>query len=183
METSSASARRDHSNQRAKTDALAKLPENLRKRAKVEWIGKIVRKPPSRDAQLTPKASVVKQSDGTLLVRITRPNCCFPAYRNDGKPSEIRTLLPDHPIAKGLPAKFELSHTEMYDEPFHVPAPDEVVFEEHWAGGERFRSGAIWKVGKGRLFYFRPGHETHAVYTEALPMRVVENAVRWLGGN
>jgi trehalose utilization protein len=35
------------------------------------------------------------------------------------------------------------AQTEMYDEPFHVPEPDEVIFEERWASGEWFRSGAI----------------------------------------
>ena len=167
--------------ERAASDALAKLPEADRKTAKVRFLGKIVRKPPRRDAPLTPIAKVEKQDDGSTLISITRPNCCFPAYKNHGKPSEMRTLLADHPIAKGIPKKFTLSHTEMYDEPFHVPKPDAVIFEEHWKEGHHFRSGATWQVGKGRVFYFRPGHETHAVFTEELPMKIVENAVRWLG--
>ena len=70
----------------------------------------------------------------------------------------------------------------MYGEPFHVPAPDEVVFEESWDKGEYFRSGCVWKVGKGRVFYFRPGHETYPVFKQAEPLKVVENAARWLGG-
>ena len=69
-------------------------------------------------------------------------------------------LRPDHPIAAGIPAEFELPQTEMYDEPFHVPEPDEVILEERWASGEWFRSGAVWKLGRGKVFYFRPGHET-----------------------
>jgi trehalose utilization protein len=70
----------------------------------------------------------------------------------------------------------------MYNEPFHVPPPDEVVFEEKWDKGEHFRSGCVWQVGNGRVFYFRPGHETYPVYQQAEPLRVLENAVRWLGG-
>ena len=35
-------------------------------------------------------------------------------------------------------------------------------------------------MGKGRVFYFRPGHETYPIYKQAEPLRVVENAVRWL---
>lgn len=167
--------------ERAKVNALKSLPKADRKKAKVEFVGEIVRRAPKRDAVLSPKATVEKQADGTTLITITRPNCCFPAYRNDGKPSEIETLLPKHPIAKGIPATFTLAHTEMYDEPFHVPQPDEVIFEERWELGEHFRSGAVWRVGKGKVFYFRPGHETHAVYTEPVPMKIVENAVRWLG--
>jgi trehalose utilization protein len=69
----------------------------------------------------------------------------------------------------------------MYAEPFHVPEPDTVVFKETFAGGEWFRSGMIWKLGKGKVFYFRPGHETYPVYKEKLPLMVIENAVRWMG--
>jgi len=90
--------------------------------------------------------------------------------------------LPQHPIAAGLPAHWDIPQTEMYGEPFHVPAPDEVVFEESWDKGEHFRSGCVWKVGKGRVFYFRPGHEIYPIFKQAEPLKVVENAARWLGG-
>ena len=58
---------------------------------------------------------------------------------------------------------------------------DEVIFEERWDKGEQFRSGCVWQVGQGRVFYFRPGHETYAIYEQAEPLRVIVNAVRWLG--
>lgn len=121
-----------------------------------------------------------KFPDGSEKATVYLPYCCFPAYRADGKPSQVRVLKPDHPIAKGLPAKFELPKTEMYAEPFHVPEPDEVVLEERWAAGEWFRSGMVWKLGKGRVFYFRPGHETYAVFKEKPVLQLLENAVRWL---
>ena len=73
-----------------------------------------------------------------------------------------------------------LPHTEMYDEPFHVPEPDAVLLEERWAGGEWFRSGCVWELGKGKVFYFRPGHETFAVYKEKPVLQILENAARWL---
>ncbi len=113
--------------------------------------------------------------------KLTLPQCVFPAYRADGAPSHVTTLLTDHPIAAGLPAKWDIPQTEMYGEPFHVPAPNEVVFEERWDKGEHFRSGCVWTVGKGRVFYFRPGHETFPVFKQAEPLKVIENAVRWLG--
>jgi trehalose utilization protein len=69
----------------------------------------------------------------------------------------------------------------MYDEPFHVPAPDEVILGECRPTGEWFRSGMAWRLGKGRVFYFRPGHETYAVFKEPVPLRILTNAVRWLG--
>jgi trehalose utilization protein len=162
---------------RAKADALAQLPEAERATAKWEFvnespIGKGVR----ADAKLTP--FVEKNGD---IYRLTLPSCVFPAWRADGAPSRVTTLLPAHPIAAGLPAKWGIAKTEMYSEPFHVPAPDEVVFEERWDKGEHFRSGCVWTVGKGRVFYFRPGHETYGVFLQAEPLRVISNATRWLG--
>jgi trehalose utilization protein len=136
---------------------------------------------PKPDARLTPYAEERRFPDDRRQVTVHLPICCFPAYRADGKPSQLRVLLPEHPIARGLPATFELPHTEMYDEPFHVPEPDEVVLEERWATGEWFRSGMVWKIGKGRVFYFRPGHETFAVYKEKPVLQLLENAARLLG--
>ncbi len=85
---------------------------------------------PSRNDPLTPTIDRRREADDTLVLKINLPNCCFPAYRPDGKPSHVRVLLPKHPIVKGIPHEFDIPHTEMYDEPFHVPRPDEVVFEE-----------------------------------------------------
>lgn len=167
--------------ERTKQDALAKLSAAQRARAKVEWVGKSVRKAPRRDAKLTPSVSYEKSPDGSMLVKIVRPNCCFPEYAAHGKPSKVKTLLRRHPIARDLPAEFTLKQTEMYGEPFHVPEPDAVVFEETWEAGQRFRCGAIWSLGKGKVFYFRPGHENFTVFHQAEPLKIVANAARWLG--
>ena len=88
-------------------------------------------------------------------------------------------LAPEHPLAAGLPATFTLDRTEMYDEPYHVPAPDTVVCEERWAGGERFRSVMTWKVGSGKVVYVRPGHEIYPVWKDERMLRLLENAIRW----
>jgi trehalose utilization protein len=162
--------------ERAKADALEQIPAAERATAKFEYfnenpLGKV----PRRDGPLTP---ALRKEDGAW--KLTLPGCIFPAYRGDGAPGHITTLLPDHPIAAGLPLKWDVAQTEMYDEPFHVPRPDTVVFEERWDKGEYFRSGCVWQVGKGRVFYFRPGHETYPVFKQAEPLRVLENAARWI---
>lgn len=169
-------------NERAIDDALNRLTPEQRKTARVEAIRPAGYSAPRRDAEITPSVEQKPRGDGTILLTVKLPICCFPAYRADGKPGHIRTLLPDHPIARGLPATFDIPHTEMYDEPFHVPAPDEVIFEERWDAGEHFRSGAVWKIGRGRVFYFRPGHETFDIYKQPEALLIVENATRWLGG-
>lgn len=163
--------------ERAKADALAQVPEGERATAKWRYLlEQPYPKVPKAEDPLTP--SLARAGDTWTL---TLPACVFPTYRADGAPSHVKTLLPDHPIAAGLSATWDIPKTEMYGEPFHVPTPDAVVFEERWDKGEHFRSGCIWKVGKGRVFYFRPGHETYPVYQQAEPLKVITNAVRWLG--
>jgi trehalose utilization protein len=162
--------------ERAKADALKQIPAAERAAVKFEFANEQpIGKPVKRDATLTP--ALEKLPNGNW--KLTLPSCVFPAWRGDGLPGHMTTVLPKHPIAQGLPAKWDVSQTEMYDEPFHIPAPDEVVFEEAWDKGEHFRSGCIWRVGLGRVFYFRPGHETFPAYKQLEPLRVLENAVRW----
>jgi len=163
--------------ERAKADALADLAKKGTKNPELKLVNdKPIGKPVKRDAPLTPSLRQIEGGEWEL----TLPACVFPVWRGDGAPGHVTTLLPNHPIAAGLPAKWDVSQTEMYDEPFHVPKPDEVIFEERWDKGEHFRSGCVWTVGQGRVFYFRPGHETFQVYQQVEPLRVVENAVRWL---
>jgi trehalose utilization protein len=167
--------------ERAREDVLKKLAEPERASARINEIVSKPFTPPKYDDALTPSSRLRKKPDGPVEITLTLPNCCFPAYRADGKPSHVRVQLPDHPIVKGVAARFTIPHTEMYDEPFHVPDPDAVVLEERWETGEWFRSGCVWQVGKGKVFYFRPGHETYAVYKEADVLKIIENAARWLG--
>ena len=104
---------------------------------------------------------------------------CNLTWREAGEKERIWCTDPGHPIAAGLPAHFELPQEEMYGEPFGVPAPDETVFISWFQGGEVFRSGLTWRRGAGKVFYFRPGHETYPSYHDANVRRVIANAVRW----
>lgn len=169
-------------NERTRTDVHQKYPDPAKgPKVEFDFIPAPGRMPPSADSVVTPAYYVLMRRKMAASVRVDLPNCCFPDYRPDGKPSTITVKSPDHPIAKGLPAKFQVKSTEMYNEPFHVPAPDEVIFEEHFGEGEWFRSGMVWNIGKGRLFYFRPGHETYPVFKQPEMIRILANACRWLG--
>jgi trehalose utilization protein len=164
---------------RALADARASLPEAEHATARIETtnrqpIGRMVRPETPR----APHLSGPEQGVYTLFL----PGCIFPHWRADGAPGHLTTKLPGHPIAAGLPERWTIPRTEMYGEPFHVPEPDAVVFEERWDKGEWFRSGCAWTVGKGRVFYFRPGHETYPVFLQAEPLQVVVNATLWLAG-
>jgi trehalose utilization protein len=104
---------------------------------------------------------------------------CSLKWRESTDKERLWAVNPAHPVAAGLPEHFELPHEEMYGEPFAIPAPDELVFISWFTGGEVFRSGAAWQRGHGRVFYFRPGHETYPTYHDANIQRVIANAVRW----
>jgi trehalose utilization protein len=170
-------------NERTRDDARRRYPDPANgPPVKFEFVAPEGRFVPTADSLKTP-ASYAMRRGNQLTVRVDLPNCVFPSYRADGKASTMEVLKPDHPIAKGLPASFEIPQTEMYSDPFHVPEADEVLFEESWKAGEKFRSGQIWKLGEGRVFYFRPGHETYPVYKQELPLKVITNAVNWLGSN
>lgn len=86
---------------------------------------------------------------------------------------------PGHPIAEGIGDFIELPQEEMYGEPFYIPTPDSQVFISWFEGGEVFRSGACWTRGRGKIFYFRPGHETYPTYHNPQVIRVIANGVKW----
>jgi trehalose utilization protein len=112
---------------------------------------------------------------------------------------EIRVCAPGHPIADGV-RDFTLKQEEMYGAPFEVPPPLCMVFQSYFPlGGEYFPSGLCWTVGRGktegftsgpgggvgegqgigRVFYFRPGHETYPTYFDVNVRKVLRNAVAW----
>lgn len=100
-------------------------------------------------------------------------------WRDDGEKERVWVIESAHPIAAGLGEYFEIPKEEMYGERFEIPAPDELVFISWFEGGEVFRSGCCYKRGLGKVFYFRPGHETFPVYHQAEVQRVIINGVRW----
>lgn len=120
-------------------------------------------------------------------------------WREDNQPEEIRVCAPRHAIAQGV-SDFILPQEEMYGAPFDVPPPACVVFQSYFpAGGEYFPCGLTWTVGRGktegfasgpgggvgegegagRVFYFRPGHETNPTYFDPNVRRILANAVLW----
>jgi trehalose utilization protein len=104
---------------------------------------------------------------------------CDLKWREGNDKERIWVVAPGHPIAQGLGEHLTLPAEEMYGEPFDIPAPDELVFVSWFTGGEVFRSGACYQRGAGRVFYFRPGHETYPTYHNAEIRQVIQNAVRW----
>ncbi len=104
---------------------------------------------------------------------------CSLRWREAGEKERLWVTSPSHPITAGLGPYFELPHTEMYGEHFDIPQPDDLVLVSWFQGGEVFRSGCCFNRGLGKIFYFRPGHETYPIYHDETVMTVITNAVRW----
>jgi trehalose utilization protein len=104
---------------------------------------------------------------------------CSLTWREAGEKERVWVCNPGHPIAAGIDRSFEIASEEMYGEPFGIPSPEEQVFISWFEGGEVFRSGNCWHRGNGKIFYFRPGHETYPTYFDPNVRRVIANAVRW----
>ncbi|MCX7771837.1 MAG: ThuA domain-containing protein [Clostridia bacterium] len=100
-------------------------------------------------------------------------------WREVGEKERLWVIERGHPIAGGLGEYIELPNEEMYGERFDIPAPDELVFISWFEGGEVFRSGCCYNRGKGKVFYFRPGHESFPIYYNEDILKVISNACKW----
>ena len=107
--------------------------------------------------------------------------CSWREYVDDGTSAEIIVKLPDHPICKGV-KNFKLK-IERYGEPFAVPEPEAVpldgIYTKPDGQTEPGRMGMCWTVGKGKVFYFTPGHETFHDYYRPEVRQIFVNAVQW----
>ncbi len=163
---------------RALQDALQSVPPAEQAGLKIVQI-----KPnpmlPKPGEPFNPSFRRYKAADGADTLEVTLAGCIFPVVKNEGQTSHIHTSLPTHPIAAGIPSTFDIPQTEVYGGHFNVPKPDAMIFEEKWDDGNSFTSGCTWKVGKGKVFYFRPGHETYPILTQEYPLRIIQNAIRW----
>ncbi|TWT29885.1 ThuA domain-containing protein [Blastopirellula retiformator] len=117
--------------------------------------------------------------DSKIFKRLLGTRCSL-RWREAGERERLWISAPGHPIASGLSGEyFELPHAEMYGEYFDIPQPDDVIFISWFEGGEVFRSGCTFTRGAGKIFYFRPGHETYPIYYDANIQQVLTNAALW----
>ncbi len=105
-------------------------------------------------------------------------NCELGGFREDGRPERIEVKDPNHPIVQGV-TSFTIPRSSMFAEPFRVPAPEKVVMVSTFDRGETFRSGLTWSVGKGRVAYFRPGHDGFPIFFHPAVRKIVANAAIW----
>lgn len=115
------------------------------------------------------------------LFRKLMGTTCDLKWRESSDREVLWVTRPGHPIVANIDDHFVLPAEEMYGEFFDVPEPQETILISSFTGGEVFRSGCTWMRGAGKIFYFRPGHETHPTYYDANVLRIIENGIRWAG--
>jgi trehalose utilization protein len=113
-----------------------------------------------------------------IFIKLMGTSCNL-KWREVGDKERLWIVSPGHPIVQGLGEYIEIPHTEMYGEHFDIPEPDTLVFISWFEGGEVFRSGCCFHRGRGKIFYFRPGHETYPVFHYPDVLKVITNAVHW----
>jgi len=104
---------------------------------------------------------------------------CDLKWREANDKEIIWVTAPGHTIVQGIDDHFVLEREEMYGEHFDIPEPDETILISWFSGGEVFRSGVTYRRGMGRVFYFRPGHETYPTYHNPTVQKIIANAVHW----
>jgi len=165
-------------NERTREDVAKTIPAGTR----TEFILPAAYKDPLETDPITPRVELrTNWPAHEPIALVYLPICEITHWRETGESVTIRAMATNHPIAAGVPATFTIPQSEVYSEPFHVPPPDAVIFQEETAKGEIFRAGMLWNIGKGKVFYFSPGHESYPIYFQPEPLKVIGNAVEWLG--
>jgi trehalose utilization protein len=122
---------------------------------------------------------VLHSAHFSRIFRRLMATSCDLTWREAGESERIWVVQPAHPIARGLEPCFEIPHEETYGEYFDIPTPDELVLVSWFQGGEVFRSGCCYYRGRGKVFYFRPGHETYPTFHQPEVQTVIRNAILW----
>ena len=160
-----------------------KLADKIVKRVKDEGMG-FISLHSAHFAKPNIKLMSVEKTDPALLKKVRPGNrvAAWGGYRGDSLTLAIKVLDKKHPIAKGI-KDFTVEHHERYSDPYAVPKPEAVVF----SGDAKLKNGKIdtsqqgfcWTIGKGKMFYFQPGHETNPIFDDKNVQKIMSNAVLW----
>ncbi len=117
------------------------------------------------------------------FIKLMGTKCSLGSWREDGKSERVHIVDRFHPISQGV-SDFILPKEEMYGEPFDIPRPKDLVLVSVFeTDGAVFRSGLTWTAGKGKIFYFRAGHETFPTFRDPNVQLIIKNAVHWVASD
>jgi trehalose utilization protein len=165
----------------SKTDVLIWWGHKLHGKVKDETVERIVRR--VKDGGMGFIALHSSHFAKPLKKLLGTPCGWKGGYFEDGSALKMIVKDKEHPIARGV-SDFDLPHTERYSEPFQVPSPESLVFDgtytRHDGTKEQARQGLVWTIGKGKVFYFQPGHETYPIFFDENVRKIMLNAVLWM---
>ena len=105
---------------------------------------------------------------------------CSLKWREANDKERLWVVQPGHPIADGVGRVHRNRRRgDVRRALRHPRSRTTLVFVSWFTGGEVFRSGCCYFRGRGKIFYFRPGHETYPTYYNQDVLRVIANGVRW----
>ncbi len=123
---------------------------------------------------------VLHSGHASKIFRRLMGTTCMLRWREADEKERLWIVSPGHVILDGIQGEyFELAASEMYGELFDIPQPDELLTVSWFEGGEVFRSACTFRRGKGKIFYFSPGHETYPIYHDFNVQRIITNAIAW----
>ncbi|HEX3357437.1 MAG TPA: ThuA domain-containing protein [Tepidisphaeraceae bacterium] len=114
-----------------------------------------------------------------IFKKLMGTSCDLKWREGENEKEVLWVTRPGHPILAGVDDHFVIDREEMYGEFFDIPEPEQTILISSFGGGEVFRSGCCWTRGAGKIFYFRPGHETFPTYHNPTVLKVIANGVRW----
>ena len=160
-----------------------KLADKIVKRVKDDGMG-FISLHSAHFAKPNIKLMSVMKTDPELFKKV-RPKrvAAWGAYKGDSLTLKIKVLDKKHPIAKGVDETFTVVHHERYSDPYAVPKAEAIVFsgEATLKNGKTdvSQQGFCWTIGKGKMFYFQPGHETNPIFDDKNVQKIMANAVTW----
>ncbi|MBB6450885.1 trehalose utilization protein [Geomicrobium halophilum] len=122
---------------------------------------------------------VLHSGHHSKIFRTLMGTTCDLKWREADEKERLWVIDPSHPICADIGQYIELEREEMYGEHFDIPEPDKLLFVSWFEGGEVFRSGCTYQRGRGKIFYFRPGHESYPTYYHHCIQKVIANGVSW----
>ncbi|OGV57452.1 MAG: hypothetical protein A2283_00070 [Lentisphaerae bacterium RIFOXYA12_FULL_48_11] len=160
------------------------LVTKIEKRVKDEGMG-FISLHSAHFAKANIKLMSIAETKKELFDKVQPKNrvAAWGAYKGDTTTLKVTVKDENHPIAKGVAKEFTIPNSERYSDPYAVPEAKSIVFEGVFdvkdGSKDTSQQGFTWDIGKGKMFYFQPGHETNPIFFDENVQKIMVNAILW----